>query len=313
MTITQELEVIPNLDLDLVEKTLNYESHRIAENTRRAYMCWWKRFVSWCNDHSICCLPVTAEAISAYISDIAAESSTAKIDASIAAIQFVHKERGVEIAGDKKKYSNVRKGIKRLHPEKSLKKKAKALSIMDLLTMGREATSSMKDVRDKAIILLAFFAALRRSEVVGLDYEHVKLGKDGVELLFLHTKTSDEPVSIKISRARNENICPVKALETWIERSWIRSGALFRTIGKSGIINCKRMSGEAVSIITKDLFGDEYSGHSMRRGLITAEAQKGISVYDIAKHSRHKDFNVLMGYVEEENAFEKSTTNMLGV
>ncbi len=303
----------PNQDLTLVKQALAYEQASKSENTIRTYKSLWKGFVAWCATEGIVSLPCSSEAICLYLSHLAPNVSRSMISSVIASIEYMHKTAGVEIVGNPDRYRNVRKGIRRLHADKSIQHKAKALTILDIALLGKLEASTLIDIRDRAIILLSFFGALRRSEVVALDIECVTITHQGADIVLLKSKTSLDPVHIAISRAHNPEVCPIKALETWIEAAQITSGPVFLSMNRHGRVNNKRLGPYQVREIIIKRFGGEYSGHSCRRGLVTEEARRGISPYQIAKHSRHKDFNVLIGYVEQEQAFETSSTKILGV
>jgi integrase len=299
--------------LDLVKLTASYAEAAQAENTIRAYESRIRLFRVWCERNHICHFPASSECVALYISSIAAKSSWSTIDVTIAAIENYHKKRSRTISGDPELYRNVRKGIRRSHKEKSVQHKAKALSIIDLAALGMLDPSRAIDVRDRVVILLLFFGALRRSELVGLDLECITITSQGIKLVLLQTKTSDAPETVTIGRAHNKSICPVYALEQWLELSKITSGPIIIGIDQYGRLGEKRLTGEAIRLIMIKRFGPGYSGHSGRRGLITEEARMGINPFRIADHSRHKDFNVMRGYVEQEQAFDTSSTKLLGV
>lgn len=305
--------VISSSSVDLIERAVAYEQASFSLNTTKNYQSQWKRFCIWCNERKINRLPTTTEAVCLYITEIAPKSSLSTIDVSIAAIEWHHKQAGAEIVGNPDRYRAVRKGISRVHREKSIQKKAKPLTTVDLTLLGRLACQKLADYRDKALIGLAFFAAMRRSEVVSIDVEHVEITPSGAKITLLQTKTSTKAVVITLSRAHNIELCPIHALEEWLRVSEITSGPVFRPIEKYGHLLDARLSPHSVCNIIKLRFGAEYSGHSPRRGLVTEEARRGISPYQIAKHSRHADFNVMIGYVEQEQAFETSSTKLLGV
>lgn len=128
----------------------------------------------------------------------------------------------------------------------------------------------------------------------------------------MQSKTSETKQTVYIAYAKDKDICPVKALKIWIEKSNIQDGAIFRSLIKGGKIS-NRLSGHAVSEIIKVHLGKEYPGHSARRGLVTASAEKGTSIHIIKKHSRHKSVDMVLRYIEDTKGFEDSTVIVLGV
>lgn len=305
--------VVKSQEVELAERAVAYEQASFSINTIKNYHSRWKLFCIWCNEHRIHHTPASAESMCLYISELASSTSISTIDVTIAAIEWRHKQIGISISGNPDKYRAVRKGIARVHKEKAIQHKAKPLTSVDLTILGRIKCQTPADYRDKALIGLCFFGAMRRSEVVAIDREHVEISTQGASIVLLQTKTSSKPVHITLSRAHNKEICPILALEEWLSVSGITNGPIFRSLKRRGLITELRLTPQSVNLIIKDRFGAEYSGHSPRRGLITEEARRGISPYQIAKHSRHADFNVMIGYVEQEHAFETSSTKLLGV
>lgn len=68
-----------------------------------------------------------------------------------------------------------------------------------------------------------------------------------------------------------------------------------------------------MSEIIKRHFGDQYSGHSTRRGLLTSAAEQGVSVHLLKKLGRHKSADMTLRYVEGAKGFEESAVAVLGV
>jgi integrase len=128
----------------------------------------------------------------------------------------------------------------------------------------------------------------------------------------LQSKTSDTKQIIYIAYAKDQDLCPIRSLKAWIEKAHISEGAVFRSLIKGGKVG-KRLSGHTVSAIIKKHFGENYSGHSARRGLVTASAEKGTSIHTIKKHSRHKSADMVLRYVEDARGFEDSSVIILGV
>ena len=186
------------------------------------------------------------------------------------------------------------------------------MTILDLKVVCCRLSDNLKGCRDRALLTLTFFGAFRRSEVVSLNIENLQFNDKGVSISLLQSKTSDTKQTVYIAYAKDKDICPVKALKIWIEKSQTKEGAIFRSLIKGGKIS-NRLSGHAVSEVIKVHFGKEYSGHSARRGLVTASAEKGTSIHIIKKHSRHKSVDMVLRYIEDTKGFNDSSVSMLGI
>lgn len=311
------LSVIPSFDLsiehaELVKKTIAYESASLSPNTLRSYKSMCKKFQVWCEANSQSFLPTSAETISLYLSSLGETVSFSTLDSMLAAIEAAHEKAGFTIQGDHSLYRRVRKGIRRTHKENQSIKQAPAMTVLDLKGVCCKFGENLKDCRDKALLSVTFFGAFRRSEVVSLDVENIEFTEKGMVVFLLQSKTSDKKQNIYISFAKDKDICPVKSLKEWIEKAEIKEGAVFRSLLKGNKVS-NRLSGHAVSEIIKLHFGNEYSGHSARRGLVTASAEKGTPIHVIKKHSRHKSADMVLRYIDESRGFEDSSVIVLGV
>ena len=303
---------LSNEHVELLKKTVAYENASLSPNTLRTYKSMFKKFSSWCEINAQPFLPTSAETISLYLSSIGETVSFSTIDITLSAIECVHEKANLSILGDKTLYRRVRKGIRRTHKENQIIRQATAMTILDLKVVCCRLSDNLKGCRDKALLTLTFFGAFRRSEVVSLNIENIQFNDKGFSISLLQCKTSDTKQTIYIAYTKDKDICPVKALKIWIEKSQIVDGAIFRSLIKGGKIS-NRLSGHAVSEIIKLHFGKEYSGHSPRRGLVTASAEKGTSIHIIKKHSRHKSIDMVLSYIEDSKGFEDSSVTMLGV
>lgn len=311
------LSVTASFDLslehaELVKKTIAYESASLSPNTLRSYKSMCKKFQVWCEANSQSFLPTSAETISLYISSLGETVSFSTLDSMLAAIEAAHEKAGLTIQGDHSLYRRVRKGIRRTHKENQALKQAPAMTVLDLKAVCCKLGDRLKDCRDKALLTLAFFGAFRRSEVVSLDVEHLKFNEKGVAISLLQSKTCDTKQVVYVAAAKDKDICPVNALKSWLAKSEIKSGAIFLSLMKGDKL-AGRLSGHSVNSIIKAYFGDEYSGHSARRGLATASAEKGTSIHIIKKHTRHKSADMVLRYVEHAKGFEDSAVAILGV
>jgi len=299
--------------LTVLNKTLAYEQAALSHNTRRTYASMWKKFETWCQSHNLQALPASAETIALYLGSMGGEVSFSTLDTTIAAIEKIHEQKGLSITGNQDIYRRVRKGIRRSHKEQQSVRQAKALSPCDLAIACRQMGSSLKDLRDKALLTLAFFGALRRSETVAFDIEHIEFTDKGLVIKLLQSKTSDTAQNVYLSPTKDASVCPLHAMRAWLLAAGIESGPLFRSIGKGNKVSANRLSGHAVAAIMKERFGDEYSGHSLRRGLVTAAAESGATLARLQQHSRHKTANMVLRYVEAVEGFENTSAKTLGV
>jgi integrase len=173
--------------------------------------------------------------------------------------------------------------------------------------------SGRKGLRDKALILVGFFGALRRSELVGLNIEDVEFVPEGAILTIRKSKTDQEGRgrAVAIPYAKRPDLCPVRALQAYLKALGRTEGPLFVSMHKSQYTH-KRLSAYAVALIVKD-YADRlgldprlFGGHSLRAGFATTAALMGATEDEIAFQTGHKNVSVLRGYIRRATLFERN-------
>jgi site-specific recombinase XerD len=139
-----------------------YLHHSRADNTHRAYEGDLAHFRSWGG-----CIPATSEAIAEYLAAHAQTLSMATLERRVAAISQAHAERGFPSPTQSGLVRAVRRGIKRVHGEPQ--RRATPLSMSDMQTVVGAMREGTKSIRDRALLLMGFAGAFRRSELVALD------------------------------------------------------------------------------------------------------------------------------------------------
>ena len=161
--------------------------------------------------------------------------------------------------------------------------------------------------RDRAILLVGFSGAFRRSELAALDVEDLDETCAG---LVVHIRRSKTDQGRTIAITRGDVACPVKALREWLNAAGIVSGSLFRPINKSGTVAASRLTCRSVANIVKEYAGRAgfdaaiFSAHSLRSGFLTSAAAKGASIFKMMDQSGHKSIDTLRGYVRDAELFK---------
>jgi integrase len=167
-----------------------------------------------------------------------------------------------------------------------------------------------KGIRDRALLLIGFAGAFRRSELVSLTMADIEFVKQGVTLRLQFSKTDQEGQGrrIAIPHARGA-VCPVLALQQWLEVSGINDGPVFRSVTRHGVISDTPLTPQSVALVVKErafavgLDPANYAGHSLRAGLVTSAAQLGVSSWKIRAQTGHKSDAMLSRYIRDANIF----------
>jgi integrase len=188
----------------------------------------------------------------------------------------------------------------------------------DLFTALDTLGQTIKDDRDRALLLIGFAGGFRRSELVGLDCGDVGRVPEGIVLLLRRSKTDPEgngrKIGIPFGRTRH---CPVTALDRWLKRAELITGPVFRRVDRHGRVLSQRLSGEAVGLIVKarleaaSIDPSGYSGHSLRAGLITSAAQAGVPTFKIRQQSGHASDAMLARYIRDGEMFSGNAAGAL--
>ena len=266
---------------DLPAAVASYVRDSLAANTRRAYLSDLRHFEAWGGS-----LPASPATIAAYLAAHADSLSVATLVRRLASISKAHRAQGLSNPTRSELVRATLRGIKRTR--RCAQRQAKPLLREDLLLVLDAIGDGLKDIRDRALLLIGFAAALRRSELVALDVADIEHVRRGIVLHLPRSKTDQDgqghKIAIPFGRTR---WCPVAALDAWLQASGISEGAIFRPVDRHGRVHNARLSGEAVSIIVREriaaagLDQTGYSGHSLRAGLATSAAQAGVPTWRI--------------------------------
>lgn len=278
-----------------------------ASNTVDAYRSDWNDFCDWCSYHQLSSFPAEPETIVNYINDLADNAKANTIARRISALT-----ENFDAAGLKENpcrypiVKNALRGIKRM---KGTIQHGKAPILFDdikeMLTYleGDE----IQQVRDKAILLVGFYGALRRSELAGIDVEDLKFTRLGLLITLRKSKTDqfDQGQMIAIPMVKDKDLCAVTALQKWLDISGITTGPVFRGLTKGHHVRKTRISDKSIALIVKHYAGlmgmnpDDYGAHSLRHGFATSAAQHHVEERQIMRQTRHKSQAIVRRYIDE--------------
>jgi integrase len=235
------------------------------------------------------------------------------------AIAEAHKAMGIDSPTHHAMVANTMKGIRRT---KGMAPAQKVPTLTeDIRAMVDATDSGIIGARDRALVLLGFAGAFRRSELVGLDVENCVFGKDGLTILLSRSKTDQIGVGRKIGipYGSNPETCPVRVLQSWMELAGISTGPLFRSISRHGRVQAGRLSGIDVARILKKLAdragldAAKFAGHSLRAGHATSAAIAGASERSIMNQTGHRSVQMVRRYIRDGNLFRENSAGKLGL
>jgi len=210
-------------------------SNSLSGSTKRAYAADMADFAA-SGRH----IPSTPEAIAEYLSELVETRAVATIQRRLASISKAHRAIGVNDPTKAEIVKATMHGIKRLRG--TAQREAKPLLREDLFAILERIGDDAKGIRDKALLLVGFAGAFRRSELVGLDLADIEQARQGIVIALLRSKTDQEgrgrKVGIPFGRTR---WCPVKHLTDWLDHAGIEEGPIFRSVDRHGHIAGQRL------------------------------------------------------------------------
>jgi integrase len=314
-----EISTITSLRLrlaDLVNEARQYAGASHASNTQKGYDSDWRDFESWCVALELPCRPASAETVALYLTHLARSHKTSTLHRRLAAISHVHQRGGQPTPTNSLEVRAVLAGIRR-QKGTAPKRKRPLLGSAIAKAAGKLPDNEPIGLRNRALLLLGYAGALRRSELVALDWEDCEFETEGLRLRIRKSKTdpTGQGSFIGIPQGSNSATCPVQALLALREYSGIRSGPIFRTIGRSGKTSDQRLSPKAVARLVKNvarslgLNPDEFSAHSLRAGLATTAARNGASERKIMDQTRHRSLKTARTYIRDGELFRENAAS----
>jgi len=292
-----------------------YARQSAAPATLRAYRADWAHYAAWCTEFGFTPVPAAPATVGAYLASLATSHAPTTIRRRLSAIGKMHRFNDLPWNAAHRDIAEPLQGVLRKHGRPV--KKAAALTLGMLRQIVATCDRTKRGRRDRALLLMGFAGALRRSELVALQVEDVALVANGLRIRILRGKTdrAGEGAEIGLPRGKHVETCPERAFKDWQEVAKRSAGPLFRRISTGDRILDTALHPDAVGRILAhrlamagieaDGFG-RMSAHALRVGFITEAYGKGVRDDDIMRHTRHRDLRTMRGYVQRAGLVDES-------
>lgn len=287
-----------------------YAAASKAPATIKAYSGAWLAFAEWCAEQSLNALPATGATVAAYLAHRADEGARpASMDLYLAAISEAHRCAGHASPRESAEVRAVRAGIRRTLG--TAQRRAAPATADVVRAMAQSTGEGLAALRDRALLLLGFAGAFRRSELVALDVAAVAFTTRGMEITIRRSKTDQEGAgrTVAIPFGSAADACPVRALQAWISAAGISAGPIFRAVDRFDRVSPEALSDRSVASIVKSaaertgIDASRFSGHSLRAGLATSAALAGRSDRAIMAQTGHRSRAMVDRYVRAADAW----------
>ena len=269
--------------------------------TKRAYASDLKHFFA-----SGGSVPATPAVLAEYLARCAEKLSVATLERRLTSIHKAHLEKSLKSPARSETVKRVMQGIRRTlgTKQRQVQPMVKDDMLAALVMIDRQKMP-VKAARDRALLLVGFASAMRRSELVAVKVEHITHLPTGMEIFLPCSKTDQDKNgrTVFIPHANDESRCPVRALVHWLAVSEIKEGFVFRSVSRHDRIARHGLSAQSVALVVKAsverVGGDakKVSGHSLRAGYCTSAAEKGLQPWQIREQTGHRSDVTLAKYI----------------
>ncbi len=313
----------PTAIAQLAARFAEYTRDPRAHATKRAYATAWRQFEEWCQTQGSAGAPLPSppQVVAFYCAVLADKGHALNtILVTLAAISFAHKARGVRFARTDPALELVLTNIRHKLGESPPNRK-RPIELDALVRVVEPFGNRLVDHRDRALLVLGFFSAYRRAELVSLlisDVARLKDPKHGTYLRTLVRKSKRDPsgkgITSGLWQQEDTRVCPVAAFDTWIAAAGITEGPTFRAVDRLERLSVNALSEAHVARIVKrraadvGLYPRDLAGHSLRRGLATTADGEGRSLSEIADHLHHADIRTTRIYVTHPSVVRNNLT-----
>ena len=304
-----------------LESARAYAAQAQAPRTRDAYRHQWQSFDGWCQSQGVEALPASAATLAAYVAARTdAGWKPASVGLAMTAIRAAHRVAGVDCAASHPAVVAVIKGARRASGTAQRRVAPVVVGELRAMVDALPADATTGALRDRALLVLGFAGAFRRSELAALELTDVQDTADGLVVTVRRSKTDQEGAGARIGIPFGgvPATCPVRAVRAWIAAARLDGGALFRAVDRHGRVGGALDAAEVARIVKRaaarvGLDASRYSGHSLRAGLATTAARSGKSDRTIMAQGRWSSRSMVDRYVREASLFSDNAAAGIGL
>lgn len=294
-----------------------YMDCSLSPNTQRGYASDLAHFKAWGGK-----VPCSAQTVARYAVAFADSLKVSTLLRHLAAIARGHVVGGFESPTGSPIVKATLRGIRRVHGTAQKQAKPITVAMLRRLVKPVPAYSVLRNLRDRALLLVGFAGGFRRSELAGLTANSVTFTRRGAVLRLGASKTDPNGVGRCIAVPFGAPpLCPVLALKDWIKATrHLNTGTvhgnavaapLFRRIdryGNPGGRLCDAAIGWILSqrMQASGLCAKGFSAHSLRAGLVTSAARAGVPTWAIQRQTGHRSEHMVRRYIRDLKPFEQN-------
>jgi integrase len=302
-----------------------------ADNTRRAYRAGVRAWCSWCAQHGLTPLPARAPDVAAFVAaqrfppppEKPLSANTLRL--RLASIGYLHYIAGCPSPTTTARVTETLAGLDRLAKQAGQGPKPKLAAKIGIL---REIVALIEDdlpgLRDRALLLLGFAGAFRRSELARIEIADLEESEHGLRISLRFSKGDRESKGVQVGIPYGTSaLCPVRALKRWCDAAGITQGPVFRRIWITPrpqnsssswtpihVVGHQAIDPRTVARIVQargaaaGFDSQVLGGHSLKRGAMNTAKDRRVHPAQLKQLGRHRSYATLAAYIEEGDLFE---------
>ena len=291
----------------------------VSRNTVLGYGYDVQMYSAWCARFRLEALPSTPETLALYLTDLLRQGKKITT-ARRRKCAIVHEHVSHGLASPlTHEIRELLTGAQRLRGEKPRQMRPITIAQLNKISVALAKIGTPTALRNRALLVLGFASALRRSNLAALNLADIEFSREGLIVSVSREKNDQKGVgrSVGLPRGKHANTCPVRVLRDWLRVRGRHAGPLFPRLDPTH--EGEPLDGEFVCRIVKDALvlidvdPTQYGAHSLRAGFITAAGEAGVGELLIASQSGHRNMQTLRRYFRRTDLFRANACAMVGL
>jgi site-specific recombinase XerD len=274
-----------------------------AANTIRAWKADWEIFSEFCHTYQVASLPALPHTVRDFVFEcVANEKKPATIRRYVSTIGRAHRAANLPDLTSTDAVKLALKEMSRSVPARQ--RQARGLVWAEIAQFLEFEARNLRDIRDRALVTVAYDTMCRRDELVNLRIEDISDSGDGSGSVLIRrskTDTAGEGATAYLSPLT------MRLVAGWLQASQLKSGPLFaRVVGRNGVGD--PLTAQIVTAVLRKvgqwigLEPEEWqkiSGHSVRVGAAQDLLALNIDMASVMQAGRWRDTRMPMRYGEK--------------
>ena len=273
----------------------------LSHHTIRAIRTDLDAFASWCAGRGLSPLPARPGTVAAYVGAMAEVRAVATVRRYLYSIATAHRWAGERSPLE---HADVQRALRRMRRRNGCRQRQVRGLTWKLRRRLIEAAGDRPiDLRNRALLAVAYDAMLRRSELVALQVVDLSVDARGSASLFVRRGKNDPEGSGATLYLHRDTVSLVRE---WLAAGGISSGSLFRSVRKDGAVGgaldesqvpriyraMAERAGVSSGVVRR------ISGHSPRVGAAQDMIASGIGIPAIMQAGRWRSVSMVQRYGE---------------